>query len=44
MIHVAFLADSGVVIKEVSIGTVKPNMAGFDQIETAFELPVKNIS
>jgi hypothetical protein len=45
-IRFAFLAGSGVVVEEVSIGTVKPNMAGLDQIETRsrIELPVKNIN
>ena len=34
----ALLSGSSVVIKEVCIGTVKPNIAGFDQLETTFEL------
>jgi hypothetical protein len=44
VIHFSFLADSSGIIEEVGISTVKPNMAGFDQIETMFKLPVKNIS
>ena len=43
-IHFGFLSGSGVVIEEVSIGTIKPNVAGFDQLETTFKLPVMNIS
>ena len=42
-IRFAFLSGSGIVI-EVSISTVEPNMAGFDQLETTFELPARNIS
>jgi len=41
-IRFVLLYGSSVIIKEVCISTVKPNIAGFDQLETTFEL--RNIS
>ena len=42
-IRFAFLSGSSIVI-EVGIGTIKPNMASFDQLKTTFELPARNIN
>jgi len=42
-IRFVFLSSSSIII-EVSISTVEPNMAGFDQLKTTFELPARNIS
>jgi len=45
-IRFVFLANSGIVIviENVSVSTVEPNVASFDQLEIAFRLQVKNIS
>jgi len=45
VIRFAFLSSSGGgIVVEVAIETIKPNVAGFDQLETTFKLPVTNIS
>ena len=36
--------SSGIVVENVGITTIKPNIASFDQLEATFELQVENIS